>query len=252
MKNDTNPLVVFGAWDKPINRVVKKIPNRGSVLIEAVLILRRINKDTGIVYTPFDLEEIYQWIFMMEKVDVTGVHVYRVEDNIHSSVSSVNLFLQITSKVRHANQIQKILMDTPVVVLSKLVELYPQRYTNTMLFSINGNPTVITRPKEKWEMIVEATAVLLTIGCFVIVFYIYRKALQKWYHKVSGSYRMKRRQVVCDEYSIPYNMWFNPKEVKNDTTVKSFDTAYGEIHLVDPLLHPSEETHDGFIVASQN
>ena len=251
MTNDTNPLDVFGKWDPPIRHTVSKIPNRGYAFNEFVLFISGMNVDTGILYSPYDLEEVYQWIFEMEKVDVKSIRVFRIEDGSSGSTARINVFIQVTSKVRVADQIQRIVDNTPVVVLNKLIELDSRRYPTSISVVLNGRSTIITRPKETWEIVVECVCIVGTLGLLSLVMWVYRKAISNGYKRVCNAYRMRRRQVVFEEYGLPYDMWFNPIEIANETTLKSFETPYGEIHLVEPLVTCSEKKLEGFVVAEE-
>lgn len=249
--NETNPLEIQGVWDPEDRWVVNRLPNRGNAFNEFQLILSGVNVRTGFLFLPKDLEELYSWIFEEDHVQVDAIHVYRVEDSSSDSQSIVTVFIQICSKAKLAKTIRKIISDTPLVIENKLVALHPSHYVNSITIAINGEPTIIIKPKEKWESILEICIILLVASFVILLCWIYRKALSKWYRRVTRMYRMKRRQVVFEEFDLPVNMYYDPKEIKNDTTYLSFETPYGDIHLVKPLVQSIPETKYDFIVAEE-
>ena len=251
--NDTNPLVVKGEWESEEKRVVKKNPDRGYVFNEFVLILHGVNAETGVTDLPNDIETLYSWIFEEERVGVDGIKVFRVEDSAYGSESTITLFMQIQSEQKLAKRVQKIIMNTVLVVDHELVKQFPQRYSSTIEVLLNGEPNIIVRRKDKWEVIVEVVIGVGVLSIVTAVGWCYRRPIRRWYCRTTSEYRERRRQVVFDEYNIPYNMYYEPAEIKNKTTLRSFETPYGEMYLVEPLIqHTSVEYDREFIVAASD
>ena len=248
--NDTNPLLVTGEWQSEEKRIVMRKPNRGYVFNEFILILHGVNADTAFIDLPGDIEYLYTWIFEEEKVNVENIKVYRVEDSTYGSISTITLFVQIQSGQKLAKRVQKIIINTVLVIDHELVKQFPQRYSNTIEVLLNGNPVIIIRSKETWEIIVEVSIVIVTLSLVIALCLYYRKPIRKWYLRGITAYRERRRMVVFEEYNIPCNMYYEPTEIRNNTTLRSFETPYGEMYLVEPLIQKAKvEYAKDFVVA---
>ena len=118
---------------------------------------------------------------------------------------------------------------------------------------LNGDPRIIVRHKAKWEIIVEVMIVVVVFIMLTAVGWYYRRPIRRWYCRATSAYRERRRQVVFEEYNIPYNMYYEPAEIKNKTTLRSFETPYGEMYLVEPLIQQTNvEYGREFIVAASD
>lgn len=247
--NDTNPLIIYGIWSSEQKQIVKKVPNRGYAFVEFMLIFHGINVDVGYILTPEYLESLYEWIFEQEKLQRVEIQVYRIEDRSKPYDSTFNYFLQVKCHTKQANTIKNIISTTIPVVISELISLHPTVYPSTLDIILNGNPTIIIKPKELWEIILEISIWVVVISSICIILWIYRKEIKKWYNRVSNAYRMRRRQAVFEEFGLPINMYYNPKESELETTIASFETPYGDIHLVKPLIQPKQKEKCDFIIA---
>lgn len=249
--NETNPLVVTGEWDPANYFVVKKVPHRGYSFIEFVMIMSNVNKEVSYLFTPFDLEEVYTWIFSEEKVDVFGIRVYRISDGSSNYKSTFTFFVQVITKSKQSQKAKMAISNSPLVVASQLAKLYPEHYSTSLDIVLNGDPVIIDRPKDTWVIVLQICSISIIVLIIIVLLWIYRKALWNGYKRISNEYRMRRRKVVFDEYDLPYNMSYDPKEITSESTLLSFETPYGDIHLVQPLIHSVEKKYNGFIVAEE-
>lgn len=249
--NETNPLVVAGEWDPATFFVVKKVPYRGFSFVEFVMIISNVNKEVSYLFTPLDLEEVYTWIFSEEKVEVFGISVYRISDGSSNYKSTFTYFIQVITKSKLSQKAKMAISNSPLVVESQLAKSHPERYSTSLDVILNGDPVIIVRPKDTWIIVLQICAISIIVLTIIVLVWIYRKPLRNGYKRVSNGYRMRRRKVVFDEYDLPYNMSYDPKEITSETTLLSFETPYGDIHLVKPLIQPVEKKNNGFIVAEE-
>ena len=71
---------------------------------------------------------------------------------------------------------------------------------------------------------------------------------------VMEAYRVRRRRRVCEELGVPMNMTYLPKKNTANRDAISFETPYGYIHLVTPLItakqdKDAEQEMEGFCQA---
>ena len=100
-----------------------------------------------------------------------------------------------------------------------------------------------------WLRVLIWIGVVLCVGAATVLVIKYRVALWRMINDVVNGYRERRRRDVCDEMGIPYNMTYLPKKSEANGEAMSFETPYGEIHLVPPVVRPKDQDYDGYIQA---
>ena len=95
-------------------------------------------------------------------------------------------------------------------------------------------------------MVAVPSVVVITLVVLVIM---YRRQLLHGYHELAHNYRQNRRKEVYESLGIPADMYFLPNEGGGEM---SFETPYGDIHLVTPVVKPKKRIYsESFVQALQ-
>ena len=87
------------------------------------------------------------------------------------------------------------------------------------------------------ERVLVTVASVLCVAVVAFLLYRYRVPIRKWIHAVVGGYREKRRRQIFEDLDLVYGMYYKAKEKDG---VQSFETPYGDIYVVKPLVESSK------------
>ena len=88
---------------------------------------------------------------------------------------------------------------------------------------------------------------LLSVVIVLLLLYRYREPIWRWIHSVVDGYREKRRRQVFEDLDLTYGMYYKAKEKDG---VQSFETPYGDIYFVKPLVESSQPVYpESFVQA---
>ena len=108
---------------------------------------------------------------------------------------------------------------------------------------------IVVAPKTLWEKILIVGVPSIVAVTLVVLLIVYRRPLLHGYHEVAHNYRQNRRKEVYESLGIPADMYFLPKEGGGEM---SFETPYGDIHLVTPIVKPKKRVYsESFVQALQ-
>ena len=81
---------------------------------------------------------------------------------------------------------------------------------------------------------------ILFVLVVALLVYRHRVRIWKWIHSVVDGYRERRRRQVFEELDLVYGMYYKAKEKEG---IQSFETPYGDIYMVKPLVESSQPVY---------
>ena len=153
------------------------------------------------------------------------------------------------TKASLAKTIARRISSLPAPLLQLLNQMDSESYKSVESIELRFNPVIVVAPKTLFEKIM-IVGVPSAVGVtLVILIIVYRRPLLHGYYQVVLNYRQSRRKEVYESMGIPIDMYFLPKEGAGEV---NFETPYGDIHLVTPLVKTKKRIYsESFVQASQ-
>ena len=163
------------------------------------------------------------------------------------SIFTINVHISIQSK--YAESIADHIKSNYQNLLLAMRIVSGGRYKDVDSIRLSYDPVVINHPKEKWEVVLQVVVVCLVAGLLITLIWVKRKNIASVYHRLTSQYRHRRRVAVLEELGLPVDMTYIPRDTGNPD-VQLFETPYGNICLVKPLVPSIPRLEGNFVEAS--
>lgn len=176
------------------------------------------------------------------------VSVFDIRDDSTPLESIFTIYIQIGIRSKYADSIADHIKHNSQNLLLAMRIVSDGRYKDVDSMELSYDPIVINHPKEKWEVILQVAVVCLVVGLLVALIWVKRKNIASVYHRLTSQYRHERRVAVLEELGFPVDMTYIPRET-GDPDVRLFETPYGNICLVKPLVSSIPRLEGNFVEA---
>lgn len=120
-------------------------------------------------------------------------------------------------------------------------------YAHVTSLSLRYPPMVVKPHLTTLERLLVTGVSILCVAAITLLLYRYRVPIGKWVHRVVGGYREKRRRQVFEDLDLVYGMYYKAREKDG---IQSFETPYGDIYMVKPLVGSSQPVYpESFVQA---
>lgn len=249
VSDPADPMNTRGEWGPTDStHLVRRVPQYPGAFVEFMYVLSGLSWSEAYEMAG-DLRAVMDSVVRKHNLPVQAITVFRVSDTSSLKTAKVLFSIQLKTKLAQAHAVASFINGGDSYVSRELVDLFGSKYPTLTDFRLSNFPLVIQSRMPTWLRVLIWIGVVLCVGAATVLVIKYRVALWRMIDDVVNGYRERRRRDVCDEMGIPYNMTYLPKKSEANGEAMSFETPYGEIHLVPPVVRPKDQDYDGYIQA---
>lgn len=198
-----------------------------------------------------DLHAVIVSVLQQQHIPVTSVTVFAVRDSSSAKSAQVNFSVQLRVPRGKVRSVRAFVVKGDAVVSGELAARYASKYPMLSSFRLGGIPVVVVSALPVGLRVLVWSVLVLVVGCVGTLCVLYRRAIGRSVVWVMEEYRNGRRRRQGEEMGIPLNMTYLPKENTVNRDAMSFETPYGDIHLVTPLITvKNDQEMEGFCQAA--
>lgn len=241
----TIPAVRDAAWDAVDDaHVVRSAPTYGEAFVRLALRVLQLPL-AALPLARDDLPELLRCALEAARVDVRRVALFAAADRSSPFLADFLFSFQVETAAASGERVVAALRAQEEALRAQLLALRTVYHTVT-LCAIEGTPVILVAPLPLWQRVLRAVGWAALLLALAAVLWKFRKNIAGVYRKSTRWYRQRRRAEVMEEMGYPLDLYFIPKPSPANPKGISFETPYGDIHLVEaiaPKIEPMDQVY---------